>query len=98
MPKSIISITTSSAILSDPDAPRDKLERSAGRRPAGSPSSWPRFLFKIGLFAAVCAGAYYAYHHYYARRHGYGRPAFAMMMGRGSRGGFGDLYSNGKRF
>jgi len=86
---SIISVTTYSAVLSKDDSPRDKLNtagKSIFAADSTSSGSWLGFFFKIFLFAAVCAGAFYGYQHYVARNGHYG------MRGLGS------FYTNGKRF
>jgi len=100
----IISVTTYSAILSDPTAPRDKL---AGARE--TPSSWFSSFIKFALFVGVILGALWGYNKYTMSKlssgtRGYGggarSPAFAPGGGFGATvGGFGaGLYTDAKRF
>ncbi|EGO00772.1 hypothetical protein SERLA73DRAFT_178703 [Serpula lacrymans var. lacrymans S7.3] len=97
----VISVTSWSAVLSSEDAPRDKLGGRIFSSSRGSQSgSWFGFLFKLFLFAGVCAGAFYGYKSYTVKnnnRYGYSGTF-------GSTGGtFGQLgdrlgYTSGKRF
>ena len=90
---SIIAVSTSTAILSDPAAPRDKF-----RAPDSSSSgSFFGTLFKLILFVGVCVGAVYGYQTYTRKRGGgFGG---GLGGGLGGRRGYGnDLFSGGKRF
>ncbi|KAI5123799.1 hypothetical protein M0805_009094 [Coniferiporia weirii] len=86
----IISVTTSSAILGDPNKPRDKLHGGALSESTGS---WFGFLIKLFLFAGVCVGALYGYKEYSRRNSGLGSGSFGRQRG----GGF-DMWADGKRF
>ncbi|CAL1711508.1 unnamed protein product [Somion occarium] len=90
----IISITTYSAILSSPDAPRDKIGVGIGSssRLAGS-SSYFWTLVKFALFVGVCAGAFYGYRTYSSRQGGAGLGMGGQRFGNN----FGGLYDS-KRF
>lgn len=93
---SIIFVTTYSAVLSRPDAPRDKIGSSlfGPSSSIGSVSgSWLGFFFKVSLFLGVCFGAFYGYNEY-VRRNGYAGGGMRMGGGRFGEG----LYSSGKRF
>ncbi|TFK50831.1 hypothetical protein OE88DRAFT_1630975 [Heliocybe sulcata] len=99
----VISVTTSSAILSPLDKPRDKLRSSffGGRKgdsPSGS-SSWSWFFVKLLLFAGACAGGWFGWQQY-QRKQRYGGFGGGMGMGGlgGSRSGFGGVFYDSKRF
>ncbi|EJF60754.1 legume-like lectin, partial [Dichomitus squalens LYAD-421 SS1] len=65
----IISVTTYSAILSSPDAQRDKLTGSKKPGLAGvAASSWSWTFIKLFLFVGVVAGALYGYKTYALRQ------------------------------
>ncbi|EJD08106.1 uncharacterized protein FOMMEDRAFT_164846 [Fomitiporia mediterranea MF3/22] len=83
----IISVTTSSAILADPERPRDKFKTSSST----SSGSWFGFFIKSFLFIGVCVGALYGYQEYTRRNSGFGGSSF------GRRGGI-DVFSSAKRF
>lgn len=85
---SIISVSTSSAILGDPAKPRDKLQVTGS-----SSSSWFGSLVKLFLFAGVCVGALYGYKEYSRRNGGFGLGNFGR-----TRGSSFDMWTNGKRF
>ncbi|KAF9012677.1 legume-like lectin family-domain-containing protein [Cyathus striatus] len=100
----IISVTTSSAILSASDAPRDKLKSTKKSIWKGGASSSEGtsfgYLLRLSALGALCAGGYYGYKEW-IRRKGYGGGNFGGIgggMGRGNSGGFGGLYANSKRF
>ncbi|KAH9909430.1 legume-like lectin family-domain-containing protein [Epithele typhae] len=78
----IISITTYSAILSSPDAQRDKLTGNAGRKfGISQSSSWTWTFVKLFLFVGVVAGALYGYKQHTLRqsRGGLGGGTFGSM-------------------
>ncbi|KAG5638435.1 hypothetical protein H0H81_012652 [Sphagnurus paluster] len=86
----IISVTTYSAILVPPEAGQKKKKSIFSTKPktssdADDEGSWLGLLFKILLFAGVCAGGFYGFKEY-KRRQAYGGGNFGGM-GRG--GGFG---------
>ncbi|KAL6305144.1 legume-like lectin family-domain-containing protein [Sparassis latifolia] len=93
----IVSVTTYSAILSSPDAQRDKLAgtRSAILRISKAPS-WIWTILKVVLFLLVVAGVLYAYKTWVLSQAS-GRPFGATLIGKGATG-FGRLYADGKRF
>ncbi|KAJ3534261.1 hypothetical protein NM688_g7163 [Phlebia brevispora] len=86
----IISVTTSTAVLSSPDAPRDKF-RSNMKTTAES--SWLWTFAKIGLFVAFVAGALYGYKIYALRQAGGKGFGIGRVPGVG-----GGLYPDAKRF
>jgi len=89
----IITVTTYSLVPSQ-GAPHNKM--TAGPHSSDSTGgSWFGFLFKLSLFAGVCAGGWHAWK-WYALQHGYddGSRAFA----RWGESGLSGLYTNGKRF
>ncbi|KAF8055789.1 legume-like lectin family-domain-containing protein [Lyophyllum atratum] len=99
----IITVTTYSAIIMQPDTPKKKKggifsgPRSADPEDAGT---WLGFFFKLFLFAGVCGGGYYGFQEY-KRRQAYGGGG-NFRMGRGGAGGFGGglgggMYSGNKR-
>ena len=94
-PHSIISVTTYSAILSSPDAQRDKLTGSKKPILAGvAASSWTWTFLKLFLFAGVCVGAIYGYQEYTKRNGGgFGGNSFGRRRGGGL-----DVFSSAKRF
>ncbi|KAF6761117.1 lectin [Ephemerocybe angulata] len=85
----IISVTSYSAILSPPEAPLNTIKKNKiwQRNPYGTDgvqgSSWFAFLFKLALFAGVCAGGWYGYLEY-KRRQDYG----GFNFGSGGAGGY----------
>ncbi|KAI0262239.1 ERGIC53, mannose lectin, ER-golgi intermediate compartment [Gloeopeniophorella convolvens] len=81
----IISVSTSSAILSAVEAPRDKI------RDASSGSNWTSSIMRFLFFGAVLTGAWFGWKAY-SRRNGFTRT--------GGPGGFGGGlgWSDGKRF
>ncbi|KZT22503.1 hypothetical protein NEOLEDRAFT_1119579 [Neolentinus lepideus HHB14362 ss-1] len=100
----IIAVTTSSAILSPQDKPRDKLRASffgRGRKGGSSPSdssSWSWFFVKLFLFVGACAGGWFGWQQY-QRRQRYGGFGGGMGMGLGGgRSGFGGAFYDSKRF
>ncbi|KAF7798976.1 hypothetical protein EIP86_010205 [Pleurotus ostreatoroseus] len=95
----IISISTSTAILSHPDAPRDKLRSNLPS--ASAKSSWLWTITKIVLFVGFVVGALWGYKTYALRQAG--GKGFNMgsmgSMGMGRVPGVGGgLYSDAKRF
>ena len=100
---SIISVTTYSAILSSPDAQRDKLTGSKKPGFGGvAASGWGGSFVKLCLFLGVVAGALYGYKTYALKQArggaggGLGGGAFGGM-GR-SMAGFGGGAFDSKRF
>ncbi|KAI0079850.1 hypothetical protein K474DRAFT_1639055 [Panus rudis PR-1116 ss-1] len=98
----IISVTTYSAILSAPEAQRDKL--GSGRTPLSlspSSSSWFSTLIKLLLFVGVCVGLFYGYKSY-AIKHGLSVPEMPVSAGIPRSAGFGNGFGGGlydaKRF
>lgn len=88
----IITVSTYTAILSSPDAPRDKIGSNKASLVGSSDSSWFGGFFKFILFIGVCAGLLYGYKEYTLRKAG--RSGFG-----GGSGGFGaGLYTDSKRF
>ncbi|PIL33646.1 transporter [Ganoderma sinense ZZ0214-1] len=77
----IIGVTTHSAILSSPDAQRDKLTgaKKLGLHHITESSSWAWTLIKLFAFAGVLAGAFYGYR-MYAQRQGGGGGALGRGM------------------
>ncbi|KAF8652281.1 hypothetical protein AX16_004470 [Volvariella volvacea WC 439] len=100
----IISVTTSSAILTVPSAPRDKLQPKPGEGIVES-GSWLTFFYKVIVFGGLCAGAFYGYKEY-TRRKAFGgigggnayRGAGGMSLSPAPGGGFGGLYADSKRY
>ncbi|KAG6897743.1 hypothetical protein C0992_011671 [Termitomyces sp. T32_za158] len=97
----IITVTTYSAILvpSEPTKQKKKGIFSSASSSTGS-GSWFGFLFKLFLFAGVCACGYFGYQEYQRRQRGYGGGNFGLGgMGRGGGyGGFGSgPYTGNKR-
>ncbi|KAF8161414.1 legume-like lectin family-domain-containing protein [Crassisporium funariophilum] len=95
----IISVTSYSAILSQPDAQPNKMKKSSifGKSTDNSSAeggTWLGFLFKLALLGGVVAGGYYGYQEYLRRQRYGGGGNFGMRGG----GGFSDMYSNNKRF
>ncbi|KAI0795141.1 legume-like lectin [Abortiporus biennis] len=89
----IISVTAYSAILSDPNAPKDKL---VGAQPLKTPSTWLSSLFKFILFIGVIAGAMFGYNKYQLSKLSARSP---LAYGGRSPSGFGGgLYADAKRF
>ncbi|KAK7691846.1 hypothetical protein QCA50_005250 [Cerrena zonata] len=86
----IISVTTYSAILSSPDAPRDKIGVAGTVSQSSGSSFWT--LIKLGMFVGVCVGAFYGYKAYAEKR---GGGVTAAPFGGGN--SFGGLYDS-KRF
>jgi len=101
----IISVNSYSAIVSKPDAARNKHKKSsifASAHPDAvkGGSTWLGLLFKLALLGGVGAGAYYGWQEY-QRRKRYGGFGGGMDSGYGMRsagvgGGFGDY--GGKRY
>ncbi|KAI0300440.1 concanavalin A-like lectin/glucanase domain-containing protein [Multifurca ochricompacta] len=83
----VISVSTSSAILSAAEAPRDKLQA------VGSGVGWFSSFFRFILFAAALAGVWFGWKTY-------GRRYFPRAGGHSAfgRGGGGLMWSDGKRF
>ena len=77
---SIISVSSYTAVLSQPDSGRDKIKE---RPPPIEKGTWFGFFFKLFLVAGVVAGGYYGYQEY-LRRQRYG----------GNFGGFTDMLSS----
>ncbi|EIN06594.1 concanavalin A-like lectin/glucanase [Punctularia strigosozonata HHB-11173 SS5] len=99
----IIAVTTSSAILSAPDSPRDKIRPfSFGSRKSSGSGSWMWTFIKLALFVAFCYGTYYGYQTYVlkngGRGFGGGHGRGFSFSGFGSNRGFGGMYNSGKRF
>lgn len=86
---SIISVTTYSAILSSPDAPRDKIGVAGSKPQIEGSFFWT--LIKLIMFVGVCAGAFYGYKNYAQRQGGGVTAPF------GGAPSFGGLYDS-KRF
>jgi len=93
----IITVTTYSAILVQPE-PGKKKKTSIFSGPRASDEeegSWFSLLFKLFLFAGLCAGGYYGYQEYKRRQRYAGGGNFGMG---GGGGGFnGGMYSGNKR-
>ncbi|KAF9563007.1 hypothetical protein CPC08DRAFT_794567 [Agrocybe pediades] len=95
----IISVTSYSAIVSQPDNKPNK-HRKVGVLSGESSGTWLGFFFKLFLFAGVVGGGYYGWQEY-QRRQRYGGFGSQGMGGYGMRsagvgGGFGAF--DGKRF
>ena len=100
---SIISITTYSAILSSPDAQRDKLtgSKKPGFGGVAAGSSWTWTFIKLCAFLGIVAGALYGYKTYSLKqsRGGYGGLGGGSFGGVGrSMPGFGGGAFDSKRF
>jgi lectin, mannose-binding 2 len=96
-------VTTSSAILSAPDAPRDKIRPFFGSRGSSSSGSgsWFWTFFKLALFIGFCYGAFYGYRNYVVKNGGrsFGGHGKGLSFGGfGSNRGFGGMYDSSKRF
>ncbi|KAJ3508412.1 hypothetical protein NLJ89_g5768 [Agrocybe chaxingu] len=101
----IITVTSYSAIMSQPDSPLNKHKVASsffGSRSHADSSggSWLGLFFKLFLLGGVCAGGFYGWKEY-QRRQRYGGFGGGMGGAYGMRtpgigGGFGDVY--GKRF
>ncbi|OBZ69761.1 hypothetical protein A0H81_10231 [Grifola frondosa] len=95
----IISVTTYSAVLSSPDAQRDKLGGAGkGKSVLAAAPGWTWTIIKVVLFLGVCAGVLVGYKTWVLKQAGgprYGR--FSAMGGRGPSFG-GGLYADSKRF
>ena len=89
--RSIVAVTTYSALLSSPDAPRDQFRNNV---PTDVNSSWLSTLFKFILFVGVVAGLLYGYKTYALRQAGRG---FGAGMGRGGPS-LGGAFYDSKRF
>lgn len=87
----MIAITTYSALLSSPDAPRDQFRNNTPTDIAAS-SSWLAALAKLVVFCGVAAGLLYGYKQY-ALRGGKGFPG----MGRAAPA-LGGAFYDSKRF
>ncbi|PPQ92433.1 hypothetical protein CVT25_008654 [Psilocybe cyanescens] len=106
----IISVTSYSAIVSQPDQARNKHKKSSvfASSGEGTPGTWLGFFFKLFLLAGVGAGGYYGWLEYKRRQRysgfgggGVGGGGGSGMGGYGMRsagvnGGFGDY--SGKRY
>ncbi|RXW22369.1 hypothetical protein EST38_g3481 [Candolleomyces aberdarensis] len=85
----IISVTSYSAILSPPEAPKNVMKKTKLWRPSDEStggSSWFGLLFKLALFVGVCAGGWYGYQEYLRRQRYGGAGAFNFGGGLGSAG------------
>ncbi|KAI0338377.1 concanavalin A-like lectin/glucanase [Trametopsis cervina] len=87
----VIAVTTYSALLSSPDAPRDQLRTSRSMDVGGS---WLWTIFKTLGFFGLCAALLYAYKTYALRR---GAPSLGAFGQKASAFG-GALYTDSKRF
>ncbi|TFK45048.1 ERGIC53, mannose lectin, ER-golgi intermediate compartment [Crucibulum laeve] len=100
----IISVTTYSAILSAPEASRNKMKKTgiwSMSDEASSTGTWFGLFFKLLVFGGICAGGFYGYKEWLRRKAYGGGGGFGMGgdYGRGGPGGgFGGMYSNTKRF
>ncbi|KAH9965410.1 legume-like lectin family-domain-containing protein [Russula dissimulans] len=83
----VISVSTSSAMLSAPEAPRDKLH------PTESGAGWFSSFMRLVIFGAVLAGVWYGWKMY---GHRYFRPG--NNAGAFGSSGSGLMWSDGKRF
>ncbi|KDR75533.1 hypothetical protein GALMADRAFT_156539 [Galerina marginata CBS 339.88] len=99
----IISVTSYSAILSQPDAAPNKHKKASVFSSSSEGSgTWLGFFFKLFLFAGVVAGGYYGWQEYQRRQRyggfggGSGMGSAYGMRSPGVGGGFGGY--NGKRF
>jgi len=102
----IISVTSYSAILSQPDSPPNKHKKSSffSSSPhvdGTSSGTWIGFFFKLFLLVGVIAGGYYGWQEY-QRRQRYGGYEGGLggaygMRSPGVTGGFGNMYGS-KRF
>lgn len=94
-------MSTYSAILVPPEPTKQKKKGIFSSGSSSSRSgSWLGFLFKIFLFAGVCAGGYLGYQEYQRRQRGYGGGNFGLdgMRRGGGFGGFGGgPYTGNKR-
>ena len=88
---SVIAVTTYSALLSSPDAPRDQFRNNI---PTDAKSSWLYTVLKFVLFIGVVAGLLYGYKTYTLRQAGKG---FGSGMGRGG-SSLGGAFYDSKRF
>ncbi|GJE91345.1 legume-like lectin family-domain-containing protein [Phanerochaete sordida] len=88
----VIAITTYSALLSSPDAPRDQFRNN---RPTDSESSFLSKFVKFVLFVGVVAGVLYAYKTYTLRQAG--GKGFGAGIGR-SGPALGNPFYDSKRF
>ncbi|KAI0687102.1 concanavalin A-like lectin/glucanase [Cytidiella melzeri] len=87
----IIAVTTFSAILSSPDAPRDQFRNN---RPTDADGSWFMTIVKTLGFFGLCGGLLYAYKTYSLRRSN--KPFGGFSRGGGGLGA--GLYADSKRF
>jgi len=106
---SIISVTSYSAILSQPDSPPNKHKKtsffSSSPHVDGASGSWLGFFFKLFLLAGVVGGGYYGWQEYQRRQRygGFGNGGGGRIGGAygmrtpGINDGFGDIYG-GKRY
>ena len=99
-PPSIISVTTYSAILSSPDAQRDKLtgaKKPVLARVVGG-GGWGWTFVKLCLFVGVGVGALYGYKTYQLRQARGGGLGGGSFGGMGRMQGFGGGAFDSKRF
>jgi len=93
--RSIISVTSYSAILSQPDSPPNKYGRDR-KRSSSSGGTWFGFFFKIFIFAGIVAGGYYGWQEYQRRQRynglGSGLGGAYGMRTPGVTDGFGGIY------
>lgn len=94
---SVIAITTSSAILSNPDTPRDQFRNN---KPTDVGTSWFSSILKFLLFGAVLSGLWFAWKTYGARQGGRGFGSGLGSIGRGgpSLGAMAGKIYDSKRF
>ncbi|KAH9485662.1 VIP36-like protein [Psilocybe cubensis] len=85
----IISVTSYSAIVSQPDEPRNKHKKSTlfASSGEGNPGTWLGFFFKLFLLAGVGAGGYYGWKEYKRRQRYSGFGGGMGMGGMGNMGG-----------
>ncbi|KAJ2918013.1 hypothetical protein MD484_g2348, partial [Candolleomyces efflorescens] len=84
----IISVTSYSAILSPPEAPKNVMKKTKLWRPSheNTGGSWLGSLFKLAVFVGLCAGGWYGYQEYLRRQRYGGAGAFSLGGGLGSAG------------
>jgi len=92
----IITVTSYSAFLAQPDAPQKKKSFFSSSTGDATSSSWSGIFFKLFLLVGACVGGYYGWREYQRRQAYVGGGNFGVPRGGGfGTGGFG--YSSDKR-
>lgn len=90
----VVAITTYSAILSSPEAPRDQFRNN---RPTDAGSSWTSSIVKFLLFGTVLSAIFFAWKMYVAKQGGKGFGSGLGSMGRAGPS-LGSSFYDSKRF